>query len=71
MKNPTILNSCSAPENCGNWQLCHPVLLANPFDVPAFCEKLALSVTQEFDDNRGFFLRQPCYRNFVNTLDAF
>lgn len=60
-----------ASKNCGNWQLCYPLLLVNPFDFGTFHDKLRLSLTQKFDDNIDFFLQQPSYQNFLNTLDVF
>jgi glycosyltransferase involved in cell wall biosynthesis len=58
-------------KNCGNWQLCHPLLLVDPFDFKTFREKLGLSLTQKFGDNIEFFLTQSSYQNFLDTLDVF
>jgi glycosyltransferase involved in cell wall biosynthesis len=60
-----------ASKNCGNWRLCHPLLLVSPFDFSTFRQKLALSLARKLDDNRDFFLLQPSYQNFLDTLDVF
>ena len=60
-----------ASKNCGNWQLCHPQLLADPFDVGTFREKLGLSVTRKYNDNMDFFLDIRSYKNLLDTIEVF
>jgi hypothetical protein len=44
-----------ASPNCGNWQLCHPQLLAPQCTLDAFGDPIERSLTAPFPDNRDRF----------------
>ncbi len=58
-------------KNCGNWQLCNPSLLADPFTLKAFKEKIKLSLQHKFLDNIDFFLQTGSYKNLIETINLF
>ena len=45
-----------ASKNCGNWELCHPELLVEPYCLESYVEKIHLSLTKRFEDNLEYFL---------------
>jgi glycosyltransferase involved in cell wall biosynthesis len=59
---PAVLFEASAMEcnviaspNCGNWQLCHPDLLAERCMVGTFLDRIERSLRQPYRDNREQF----------------
>jgi glycosyltransferase involved in cell wall biosynthesis len=57
-----------ASRNCGNWRLCHPDLLVEPYRTREFIEKSARSLTGKFPDQMDAFLRPSSYEDLVETL---
>lgn len=45
-----------ASKNCGNWQICHPELLAPDYTAPAFAECIDQSIARKFEDRLDRFL---------------
>jgi glycosyltransferase involved in cell wall biosynthesis len=60
-----------ASRNCGNWNLCHPDLLADPFGPEAFAVAIRRAVDRTFDDHLGTFLEPAAYDEFMSLLTAF
>ena len=60
-----------ASKNCGNWRICDPELLVDPFSPRGFVEKARLSVTREWADNMDYFLKAGSYADLVDTLMVF
>lgn len=60
-----------ASPNCGNWQLCHEMLLVDTFTPESFVQKISLSLTKKFPDNIGWFLEKKSYQNLLETLSVF
>lgn len=58
-----------ASPNCGNWELCHPDLLARRCSVESFVQSIRLSVTQPHADSEQRF--RGGYEDLVRTLEAF
>lgn len=46
-----------ASKNCGNWELCHPKLLVEPYCLDNYMEKISISLKRKFEDNLEYFLR--------------
>lgn len=57
-----------ASRNCGNWQLCHPDLLVDPYGPAEFVAKSARALTRKFEDNMEQFLRPSSFEDLVETL---
>jgi glycosyltransferase involved in cell wall biosynthesis len=60
-----------ASRNCGNWKICNPELLVDPFSLRGFVEKARLSTTRTFPDNMDYFLEAGSYADLVDTLMVF
>lgn len=60
-----------ASRNCGNWELCNPELLADPFGLNGFVESIARAVERKYDDNLERFLSLRSFDDLMTTLDAF
>lgn len=60
-----------ASRNCGNWELCHADLVADPARPDLFTECARRALRSKYDDNLDLFLRRASYAEFVETLDAF
>ncbi len=58
-------------KNCGNWQICNQSLLADPFTLKTFKERIELSLQYKFPDNIDFFLQTDSYKNLIETLNLF
>ena len=58
-------------KNCGNWQICNNSLLADPYTLKIFKDKIILSLQQKFPDNIDFFLKTNSYKNLVETVELF
>lgn len=59
-----------ASKNCGNWELCHPELLADSCTVEAFLACLARARTAKYDDHLDRFLELGSYRELMALLTA-
>jgi glycosyltransferase involved in cell wall biosynthesis len=59
-----------ASQSCGNWELCHPALLAEPYGVEAFAACMRRAVERRFTDNLGAFLDPEPWERFRERLDA-
>ncbi len=46
-----------ASKNCGNWELCLPELLVEPYCLENYLEKIHVSLKRKFVDNLEYFLR--------------
>jgi glycosyltransferase involved in cell wall biosynthesis len=59
-----------ASKNCGNWELCHPELLADPCTVEAFVACLGRARTAKYNDHLDRFLERRSYRELMALLTA-
>lgn len=59
-----------ASRNCGNWELCHPALLADSFTIDAFATCAARAMEQKYEDSLARLLAARCYGDLVDTLLA-
>jgi len=55
--------------NCGNWALCHPELVADPFTLDVFLDRIRLSVSRPFPDRRNLFLQTNVYEELMDILN--
>jgi hypothetical protein len=46
-----------ASKNCGNWELCHPDLLVEPYGLENYIKKIHLSLSERFQDKIEYFLQ--------------
>jgi hypothetical protein len=46
-----------ASKNCGNWELCPPELLVDPYCLENYVDKIHLSLTGKFKSNLEYFLK--------------
>ena len=60
-----------ASGNCGNWELCHPDLLADPFELERFADCIDRAVRRKYEDRLDRFLAPSSYDSFVRTIAAF
>ncbi|MCZ6799436.1 MAG: hypothetical protein O7F12_03015 [Nitrospirae bacterium] len=60
-----------ASKNCGNWKICHPSLLANPFTVETVVQNIRLSLEKKLPDNMDYFFQTKSYDNLVHILEVF
>jgi len=74
---PGILYEASAMEcnivaskNCGNWQICNYDLLVNNYNAFEFLEKIKLSLTKKYNDNKDYFIKTDSYRNLNDILEV-
>jgi hypothetical protein len=37
-----------ASRNCGNWTLCHPALLVQPFSIDAYLERIRRAIDRDY-----------------------
>ena len=57
-------------ENCGNWEICHPSLVADRLDLETFSEKLTRSLERRLQDRLELFLKPSSYNTLIRTLDV-
>jgi hypothetical protein len=57
-----------ASTNCGNWRLCNPDLLVEPYSLGNFVEKTRLSLERKFNDNMNYFLKDDSINRFVSLI---
>jgi glycosyltransferase involved in cell wall biosynthesis len=60
-----------ASRNCGNWEVCHPDLIADPARPERYIECVRRALMTKYVDNLETFLRRASYADFLETLDAF
>lgn len=60
-----------ASRNCGNWELCHPDLLADPFLLERFVVCIDRAVRRKYEDRLDRFLVPSSYDSLVRTIAAF
>lgn len=60
-----------ASRTCGNWELCHPDLLAPSLDAEAFAECIRRGLERPYDDRRQRFLDAGGYAELLVLLEAF
>lgn len=60
-----------ASRNCGNWELCHPDLLVDPFHPAGFVQSIERALVRKYDDNLEKFLSLRSYEDLMATLDTF
>jgi glycosyltransferase involved in cell wall biosynthesis len=59
-----------ASRNCGNWELCHPELLADPFHPDRFAECIERARGRKYPDQLDRFLRPSSYQRLLRALAA-
>ncbi len=59
-----------ASRNCGNWKVCHPDLLVEPFDEAHLAECIHLATTRRYDDRLDHFRTQGAYRQLTAIIQA-
>lgn len=57
-----------ASKNVGNYRLCHPDLLVDPFTPEGFVERIALAAERPFADNIDEFVLSGSYADLIETL---
>lgn len=57
-----------ASRNCGNWRLCHPDLLVDPYRLDGFLRSIRLAVGKKYADGLEYFLSQNCYQDLLDTV---
>jgi len=72
---PTVLFEASAmgcnvvaSRNCGNWALCHPNLLVEPYAVEGFVRASARAMTRRFPDRIERFLMADGYHELLRVF---
>jgi glycosyltransferase involved in cell wall biosynthesis len=60
-----------ASRNCGNWELCHGELLADPCEADPFERCIRRALERKYPDNLDRFLNPSSYRRLVLTMAAF
>jgi glycosyltransferase involved in cell wall biosynthesis len=60
-----------ASKNAGNWQICHPELLADPPRAAVYVDRVRRSMTREFPDRLDRFLDRQSYAELVEIVQAF
>lgn len=60
-----------ASKNCGNWQLCHPALLAPLLRVKEFSERIQRARAREYPQNLEMFLQPSARQTLIEILDVF
>lgn len=59
-----------ASKNCGNWELCDPALLADPYGPDTFATCIRRARERKYADRLDRFLERRSYREFMAILDA-
>ena len=57
-----------ASHNCGNWRLCHPDLLVDPYIRKGFVQSIRLSAQEKFSDNLDHFLDLNSYQDLLDAV---
>jgi hypothetical protein len=59
-----------ASRNCGNWEICHPDLLADPCTSETFVACLARARARKHADHLHRFLERRSYDELMKVLAA-
>jgi len=57
-----------ASRNCGNWRLCHPDLLVEPYSREAFSDSIRLAAEQPYKSNLDYFQESNSYQDLLDTV---
>ena len=57
-----------ASKNCGNWTICNPELLADPYDAGVFTKCIARSFKAKYQDNMEEFAQSGSYQDLIETI---
>lgn len=60
-----------ATQNCGNWELCHPALLAQSLRAEEFGERIRAARAREYKQNPEKFLRPSARQTLSEILEVF
>lgn len=60
-----------ATKNCGNWELCHPALLAPSLHAREFGERIRAARVREYKHNTEKFLQPSARQTLREILDVF
>lgn len=60
-----------ATKNCGNWELCHPALLADSLRVEEFENRIHAALVREYKHNAEKFLQPSARQTLREILDVF
>ena len=60
-----------ASRNCGNWEVCHPDLLADPCELERFADCIERALGRKYQDQLDRFLVPSSYDSLVRTIAAF
>ncbi|MES2176312.1 MAG: glycosyltransferase [Gemmatimonadota bacterium] len=60
-----------ASRNCGNWELCHSELLADPFNAETMAACILRGIAHKYDDNLAGALRNSSYDELMALVAAF
>lgn len=59
-----------ASRNCGNWELCHESLLAEPLEPGVFADRLERAAAEPLESRLGDFLASGSLRDLAETLEV-
>jgi hypothetical protein len=59
-----------ASKNCGNWELCHPELLVEPYSLENYIKKINLSLVERFQDNIEYFLQDDPVSQITELING-
>jgi glycosyltransferase involved in cell wall biosynthesis len=59
-----------ASKNCGNWEVCHPDLVVEPFDEECVAKCIHLATSRKYDDRLDRFTAQGAYRELTAIIQA-
>jgi glycosyltransferase involved in cell wall biosynthesis len=57
-----------ASKNCGNWTICNPELLADPYDAGVFAKCITRSYKAKYQDNMAEFVQSGSYQDLIETI---
>lgn len=60
-----------ATKNCGNWELCHPALLAQSLEAEEFGERIRAARVREYKHNAEKFLQPSARQTLREILEVF
>lgn len=59
-----------ASKNCGNWEVCDPALLADPYGPATFATCIRRARERKYRDRLDRFLERRSYRELMAILTA-
>lgn len=59
-----------ASRNCGNWEICHPDLLVEPFHVDVFVDRIRRAVVRPYPDRMQSLLDRHTYARFIAAMNG-